>query len=242
MPVDIQTVPTGTQPITFFSDTLQTVDPNSATGLGSNWNFAVKTFSPYNSGDHVIAIPSIGASSFDGANALIWSSKLFGAAAQWRSAVWPNKDGLYQRLFGNTQFVQVNPIKISGNWNPSIACCYYSAEPNGLTGYHLDMNGAGGGGANVSWRIRRSVADSYTTLVSSGVNVNVNQLWRFSANLNTSAQVVLTFTAGGTAVTSFTDTGASIITIGSPSICVLVPDNLGTGALELRSFSCGLGT
>jgi len=226
--------------LTQFSDPFNVQDPLSTiTGVGRNWNWAIKSFSPYNSGDHAMGTPLIQNSSFDGATALTWKSQLAGAAAVWRSAMWPNKNGFYQNVYGKTQFVQATILKVTGNWNFSLMCNYYAGESNGLTGYHAALNGIGGA---VGWQIRRSNIDVYTTLSANlAFSIPGNVVVRMSTDQSISGQVTVTLNIGGTIVSQVVDTSTNILTIGSPAIAILVPDNLGTGALEIRNFSCGTG-
>lgn len=230
MPVEIQS-PSGQQAVNSFSDTLQTSDPNSGSAIGQKWIQGILSSSPVVEPVGGVSA-SIGNSSQDGAGAFLFN--VIGSTTTfWNSYFLPIPTLV--TVFGKTQFSQVTMVKAGSGVRAGPGVCVYYADSGGITCYGFNNFN------NTSWQLIRWNAGTGTVLTSGTTGLANGDIYRLSADLSVGGQVGLTVLKNGISFTTFTDSSASRITIGSPGL--VCTGGIGSGTdQDFRTFSCGIGT
>jgi hypothetical protein len=182
----------------------------------------------------------IGNTAFDASPGLKWSLCWDGSSSantNWRGLAIPMKSGFLTTQLGKKQqFSQIQILTATGNFGQTGGpmVCFDPSDPAGYTAYELDLQTDGG----TNWRLQRATQDNFSVLAS-GTGVSASDTWRLAADFTSASQTVLTVKQNGTVVTTFTDNTGSRLSTGVLGISSLVAAT--SGALEMRSFSGGIG-
>ena len=229
----------GSSVITSFSDSLQTQDannPNTGKLDGSKWFFGCAY---PNSSNTPLNTPSysIGLSTKDNANALLWSNPSAQNPAV-LSRAWLIPITCYLGCYGLTQFSQGTLVQTTLANGESIAgVSVMNCPANGLYWAYL----FGAYTTNKNWYLLRFGRNDATLATGATNSISDGDIFRLSADLSINGQVTLTVKRNGSVLTTYVDNTSNRLLIGSPGLGALPTQGSTTPKSDWRTFSCGIG-